>query len=113
MQPAGKLFIALDFYLNQELIANTLCINRDKPELLCSGKCVLNTMLEKSEESEKQQIPTSQKYKIEYWIVSFPNVQEIEFREHIILQESVSKFNYADINGSAHHLKVVHPPEQA
>ena len=113
MQPAGKLFIALDFYLNQELIASTLCINRDKPELLCSGKCVLNTMLEKSEESEKQQIPASQKDKIEYWIVSFPNVQEIEFREHISLEEYTSKFNYSDISGSAHHLKVVHPPEQA
>ena len=90
-----------------------MCINRDRPELLCSGKCVLNTMLEKSEESEKQQIPTSQKYKIEYWIVSFPNVQEIEFRENLSLEEYTSKFNYADISGSAHHLKVVHPPEQA
>jgi len=103
----------LDFYLNQDYIARTLCINKDKPELLCSGKCVLNTMLEKSEESEKQQIPSSQKDKFDHWIVSFPIVGETEFREHISLEEYTSKFNYADISGSAHHLKVVHPPEQA
>ena len=113
MQPAGKLFIALDFYLNQELIASTLCINRDKPELLCSGKCVLNTMLEKSEESEKQQIPASQKDKIEYWIVSFPTVHVPENRVHLLKQQNTLKFNFIEIIGSVHLKEVVHPPEQA
>jgi len=113
IQPAGKLFIALDFYLNQDYIARTLCINKDKPELLCSGKCVLNTMLEKSEESEKQKIPTSQKDKFDHWIVSFPIVEVTDFRVDIFMQENVSKFNYSDISGTAHLLEAVHPPEQA
>ena len=103
----------MDFYLNQDYIARTLCINKDKPELLCSGKCVLNTMLEKSEESEKQQIPTSQKDKIEHWIVSFPSVQVLENRAHDLKHEITLKFNYVFISGSAHLNKAVHPPEQA
>jgi hypothetical protein len=113
LQPASKLIIAIQFYMNQEYIAQTMCVNRNKPEVLCSGKCVLNNMMEASEESEKQQIPASQKDKIEHWIVSFPSVQELENRAHVLKQEITLKFNYVFINGSAHLNEVVQPPEQA
>ncbi len=113
LQPASKLIIAIQFYINQEYIAQTLCVNRNKPEMLCSGKCVLNSMMQASEKSEKQQIPSSQKDKIEYWIVSFPNVNVPENRVHILKQQNTLKFNYIEIFGSVHLKEVVQPPEQA
>lgn len=113
LQPASKLIIAIQFYINQEHIAQTMCVNRNKPEVLCSGKCVLNNMMEASEESEKQQIPPSQKDKIEYWIVSFPNVNVPENRVHLLKQQNTLKFNYIEIFGSVHLKEVVQPPEQA
>lgn len=70
-------------------------------------------MLEASEESEKQQIPSSQKDKIEYWIVSFPTVDVPEHKVHFLKQENTLKFNYIEIFVSAHLKEVVHPPEQA
>lgn len=113
LQPANKLIIAIQFYINQEHIAQTLCVNRNKPEVLCSGKCVLNNMLEASEESEKQQIPSSQKDKFEYWIVSFPTVDVPEYKVHFLKHENTLKFNYIEIFGSVHLKEVVQPPEQA
>lgn len=29
------------FKVNQDFIAKTLCVNQDKPEIMCSGKCYL------------------------------------------------------------------------
>jgi hypothetical protein len=37
------------FILNQEKIAAELCINKNKPEISCNGKCQLAKQLEKEE----------------------------------------------------------------
>ena len=37
----GFLFVQASFAVNQEWIAETLCVNRDRPEMDCDGKCVL------------------------------------------------------------------------
>ncbi len=113
LQPASKMIIAIQFYINQEQIAQIMCVNRNKPEVLCNGKCVLTSLLKKSDQSEKQQIPSSQKDKFDHWIVSFPSVQVLENRVHVFKKENTLKFNYSHIIGSAHLKEVVHPPEQA
>ncbi|OWW25043.1 hypothetical protein B4Q04_10870 [Zobellia sp. OII3] len=46
-------FPILEFVVNQDYIAEFLCINTDKPELECNGKCYLMQMI-KAQESEKQ-----------------------------------------------------------
>lgn len=48
------------FYLNRQEIAETYCVNKDKPETNCKGQCHLNKQLEKTEptgqaEQEQQQ----------------------------------------------------------
>ncbi len=37
----------LDYSINKNYISEFLCINKDKPELGCQGKCHLNKQLEK------------------------------------------------------------------
>ncbi|HTN17598.1 MAG TPA: hypothetical protein VL092_07960 [Chitinophagaceae bacterium] len=49
-----KLSIVAWFELNQEYIAATLCENRDKPELVCCGKCVLTKQLKKADDTEQK-----------------------------------------------------------
>lgn len=44
--------VILGYELNKDFISNTLCINREKPEMLCNGKCYLMQELEKSTDSE-------------------------------------------------------------
>ncbi len=53
-------FIFVDFLANQTYYANTLCINKDRPELSCKGQCVLMKKLaastQKKSEKKQQQI---------------------------------------------------------
>ncbi len=46
--------IMLSFYCNQNYIAKTLCINRDKPQLHCNGKCQLQKKIIQQESKDKQ-----------------------------------------------------------
>lgn len=40
-------FIYITFKINQDYIAQELCINLDKPEVMCQGKCFLDDQLAK------------------------------------------------------------------
>jgi len=53
------------FILNQDYIAKVLCINKDKPELDCKGKCHLKKQLKQEEEQERRLPPSSVKEIIE------------------------------------------------
>lgn len=44
--------IQLDFTVHREAIAELLCINKDKPELECNGKCELSRRLDVAQEHE-------------------------------------------------------------
>ena len=49
----GQLFVYAGFELNQGYIAAELCVNRDKPQLHCNGKCYLMRKLKQAEQKEK------------------------------------------------------------
>ncbi len=48
-----QLFVYAGFTMNQKYIAAELCVNRDKPELNCQGKCYLMRKLKQAEQKEK------------------------------------------------------------
>jgi len=50
-----KLAIVAWFEINQDYIAATLCENKDKPELVCCGKCVLTKQLQKADSGDKKE----------------------------------------------------------
>lgn len=52
----------LSFSMDQDYIARELCINRNQPEKLCSGKCVLDQMFQDADKSEKKALILKLKY---------------------------------------------------
>ena len=46
--------VVVGFYLNQPMIAATLCVNRDRPELGCEGQCHLSTQVEKAQQNDAE-----------------------------------------------------------
>ena len=50
----SRLFVYAGFELNKKYIATSLCINRDKPQLQCNGKCYLTKHLHQEDEKEKK-----------------------------------------------------------
>jgi len=41
------------YYLNTDYIVEFLCINKEKPESKCNGKCYLNSELKQDQENKK------------------------------------------------------------
>lgn len=56
-----KVWILIDFKLNQDFIARVLCINKEKPKLACHGTCHLSKKLQEQEKQEQKQVPQFQK----------------------------------------------------
>lgn len=42
------------YYMNKHYISQNLCVNKDKPELHCDGKCYLAKQIRESEKNESQ-----------------------------------------------------------
>ncbi|WP_420570756.1 hypothetical protein [Kordia sp.] len=46
-----------NYLINQDYIAEFLCINKDKPELECNGKCYLAKQLKETSEEKEKNLP--------------------------------------------------------
>ncbi|SEC23847.1 hypothetical protein SAMN04489761_2455 [Tenacibaculum sp. MAR_2009_124] len=81
--PIANGVVIIDFLLNQEYIKEFLCINKEKPELACNGKCYLTKQLEETQNKREQQFPELVHFKYEFVLVSHSNkdVQGIAFCE--------------------------------
>lgn len=54
-QVFSKWLLVVDYTLNKDYIAKNLCINREKPKLLCSGKCQLAKKMAAEENGASQE----------------------------------------------------------
>lgn len=98
----------LNYELNKEYIKENLCINRDKPEMHCEGKCYLQSQIQKEMQQQEQKEPlhssTLEAISVHqsiaaYEIVYFPEEITVNF------PECVSPC-YAHL----HHTDVFNPP---
>lgn len=64
----------LEYAAFYDYIKNELCVNKDKPELQCNGKCHLKKKLTKASNSENGH-EKNQSFSIEHSIVYFQNTQ--------------------------------------
>jgi hypothetical protein len=87
------------FILNQEVITKELCENRDKPEVLCNGKCVLKKELAEQFHQTNPDEKSSSFSPIEELKYTIPSFEE----EAFILSNKVYhsfcwKFHYVGIS---------------
>lgn len=66
------LFVFAGFEMNQGYIAKELCVNRDKPQLHCNGKCYLMRKLKQAQDKEQKQERQVQKIQLQEAIVMLP-----------------------------------------
>ncbi|MDX1943707.1 MAG: hypothetical protein SFU99_24280 [Saprospiraceae bacterium] len=103
--------VFLWFGINQAYIAENWCVNRYKPELTCSGKCVLvkNLRATDQEQNEAQQRPLKivEKLNLSHFIVDTFEKNEIPFLTNTI--EPIAPF-FA-VAPSSFLLKILKPPE--
>ena len=74
----------IEFIINQDYIAEFLCINTDKPELECNGKCYLMQMLQEQEDEKKQNLPRIDLSEYPFGFVDISGIPKIKtFEIHI------------------------------
>lgn len=106
-----KLSIYTWFELNKEYIAATLCENRDRPELVCCGKCVLTRHLAKADGIEKNNPKQHSAKPDKTEITSFILPASVDTAPSI-LPESLSPRNgiVKDLPCTVFQDSVFHPP---
>lgn len=58
-------FVLAGFEMNQDYIAKELCINRNKPQLHCNGRCYLMRKLKQAQDKEQKQEHSFQKIQLQ------------------------------------------------
>lgn len=96
----------LNFLANRVYISKELCINRDKPQLHCNGKCALSKQLAK-QEKQSEQTNNSKKEKFEVQFFSLP--EEINLTAHSF-EINISYFEPGNNTLSEYGQTVFHPP---
>ncbi len=89
----------VEYFLNQDYIAEFLCINKEKPELECNGKCHLVKELEKQQGNDSSSLRVS----LENYPIGFVNILEIEKQQehtntitHIFLYNKLYYFSFTN-----------------
>ncbi|SEA68636.1 hypothetical protein [Pedobacter hartonius] len=102
------LFVFAGFEINKTYIANELCINRNRPELHCNGKCYLMNKLKQAQDKEQKQQRQFQKIQLQLQeaIVALPyvfkqySIAAINFRIPLTTGMPVARINV-----------IFHPPQ--
>lgn len=105
----NKVGIITWFKINQKQITALFCVNKNKPDLKCDGKCYLKNSLKKTEESETTQssTPTNNKNTSEE-ILFFEKSTSNQFLSY----HSICLFiKYSCKILAANELKIFQPPK--
>ena len=88
----------MEYVVNYDYISTVLCINQDKPELECNGKCALMKSIEKSTQEEHNEQGV---VKSEFQLLFHQNTEEslvdsksiLEKKSKILSAESAYNYN--------------------
>jgi hypothetical protein len=95
----------VEYVLNQDYIAEFLCINNDKPELQCNGKCHLVKQIEKQQENE----PNALRVSLENYPIGFVNILNI-YKKACITSKKEHPFFYKNLYNFNIKKSVFQPP---
>lgn len=101
----------LDYMVNYEYISKELCINKEKPELKCNGKCHLMKELAKASEDEKP-ISSDKKdnSKHESEVLFYQELQPVIVSQIYFHTNSLVGNNYFNHYSHLNDCSVFHPP---
>jgi hypothetical protein len=102
------LFVYMGFEINKQYIATELCVNRDKPEMHCNGKCYLMKKLKQAQEKEQKQERQSQKTQVQDAVIVSP----LKFKRYAFSKVTL---HIPFSTGMPQSIKnsIFHPPQEA
>ncbi|MFD2726099.1 hypothetical protein [Hyunsoonleella rubra] len=98
----------VEYVLNQDYIAEFLCINKDKPKLQCNGKCYLAKQLEKQQEQEPF---SSLSISLENYPIGFVEILNIDVSIGIAQSEKPTNTPYQKLYYFDYNYSAFQPPD--
>ena len=98
----------MGFELNKQFIATELCVNKDKPEMNCNGKCYLMKKLKQAQDKEQKQERQAQKTQVQDALI----VNPITFKRYV-LTESTLHIPFSTGMPQSIKNSIFHPPQGA
>ncbi|WP_143592171.1 hypothetical protein [Tenacibaculum holothuriorum] len=94
----------VEYAINYDYIAKVLCINKDKPEMNCKGKCQLMKKLEQQQEDDFKSLRIA----MEEYPIGF--VQLIQVETPTLIEYQKNSFSYKQSYTYQYSPSVFHPP---
>jgi hypothetical protein len=102
----AQLFVYAGFELNQKYIATELCVNRDKPQMHCNGKCYLMRKLKQAEQKEKAHENENQRPVLQPGVI----VEQISLNAPVFTISTCTRAELR-INLPQHFISIFQPPQ--
>ena len=99
-----------EYVINYEYIATVLCVNKDKPEAHCNGKCHLMQELAKVSEKEQPLTPTKKHFSIETEVLFFQELDTYSFTGFFQDCRLHTTSNYINFYQLLNSSGIFHPP---
>ena len=106
-----KSIITIHYFVNISEITELFCVNKEKPQLQCNGKCHLATQLVKTEKDESESPFSNTQLAYNFDVISILINPLIE----VMTPENTLKysFTFTSINTIDHFYSVPSPPPKA
>ncbi|MBL7815413.1 MAG: hypothetical protein JNL70_10390 [Saprospiraceae bacterium] len=89
LQTCSTIAVVVSFKINQDYISTYLCVNRDKPQLQCNGKCVLMQRMQQEINNLNEHDRQNVKHIIEHEVLLF--CENVPFIDIFNKPQSLSK----------------------
>ncbi|TYA70013.1 hypothetical protein [Seonamhaeicola marinus] len=96
----------IEYMLNQDYIAEFLCINKNEPELQCKGKCHLAKQIEKQQEEPQHALSVS----MENYPIGFVSILNLKKPTNFIVFNS-PLYSYRSLYNFQFSGQSFQPPE--
>ncbi len=103
------LFPIVEYVVNYEYVSKVLCVNKEKPELKCNGKCHLMKELAEVAENEKP-ISDNKIVVKEIEVLFYQELKLIEFSKLLVTKYLFLNANYSNLYTYLNSCSVFHPP---
>jgi hypothetical protein len=105
LRPVAPVF---EYIINEDYIAEFLCVNKDKPELKCNGKCYLMQMLKEQQDNKEQNLPG---IAMDKYPIGFVKFAVINNKNTSFIESSLS-FTYLNSYSFLFSISLFHPPTE-
>lgn len=98
----------IEYYANKDFFATVLCINKDKPEMMCNGQCILMQKLKKVVHEESSPAPAP-KVNFEDYPIGFISCLASSLHHpaySVTISNSIYLNDYSSLSGN----DLFHPP---